>query len=266
MDMTWKRAVRVTGIASLGMACSLPFSDPPCPDPASTRSGDACSTEGQVCMIPGQEEACGQNGFRCEDGEWDSIDTFCNPPPPVGGGADTGAVQDRRKHCDAPAPGLEPLPLRFEAEHIRKEFSRDSGTRRLHAVFDGSIVTITGPTAPCVRSRCESDTVRFALSRTDQIVLMRLIDGQDFWRDVDSGRKGSSSTGAYAELTASIEIKDDTRSGRSRVGYIRPIGRGTSAPKTVPADALAMEQRIEALLTHLQSAARRCHPDFKPGR
>jgi hypothetical protein len=46
--------------------------------PAPIAAAQACSIEGQRCQEKG---GCGFNGWRCDQGKWKEMRTFCNPPP-----------------------------------------------------------------------------------------------------------------------------------------------------------------------------------------
>jgi hypothetical protein len=49
--------------------------------PSVIQEGDSCSWLTENCKGQG-EEGCGLNGFRCEDGKWRPLYTYCNPPGP----------------------------------------------------------------------------------------------------------------------------------------------------------------------------------------
>ena len=43
----------------------------------------ACDNPGYRCYFPGKEDACGLQGYECEDdGQWDRMMKYCNPPRP----------------------------------------------------------------------------------------------------------------------------------------------------------------------------------------
>jgi hypothetical protein len=66
------RKAVVATVAALGAAAC-------CPD--AIRAGEPCSF---VDQCPGQgKPGCGLNGFRCEDGKWRELMTYCNPPMPT---------------------------------------------------------------------------------------------------------------------------------------------------------------------------------------
>lgn len=56
-----------------------PIEDPTvCPDEIA--GGEDCLSEGMRCMIPGNENGCGLQGHQCQNGKWDPIARYCNPP------------------------------------------------------------------------------------------------------------------------------------------------------------------------------------------
>jgi len=77
--MDGRAAVVVVGLGGLHLACAGLVPGSTC-TPDSITEGDSCWIE-RDCMIAGHEDDCGLNGFRCEDGEWQELMTYCNPPP-----------------------------------------------------------------------------------------------------------------------------------------------------------------------------------------
>ncbi len=50
--------------------------------PSEIQQGESCMLDELTCPVEGNEDGCGLNGYRCEDGEWRELMTYCNPPPP----------------------------------------------------------------------------------------------------------------------------------------------------------------------------------------
>ncbi len=80
-----KRTLALSFVATVG-GCREPepvHANPPpmeyCQD--KQQVGAACDT-GRECFLRGREDECGLNGYRCRDGKWEEMMTFCNPPPP----------------------------------------------------------------------------------------------------------------------------------------------------------------------------------------
>ncbi|MDG1478828.1 MAG: hypothetical protein P8R54_04520 [Myxococcota bacterium] len=78
--MRLRAYVVVTGLGALNLACAglTSRTDASC---AEITSGSDCWPEERTCMIAGQEQDCGLNGYECTDGAWQEQMTFCNPPP-----------------------------------------------------------------------------------------------------------------------------------------------------------------------------------------
>jgi len=72
-----RRLITITGLGGLSLACGGSLS-PPC-GPLAVE-GNPCVISRQ-CTIPGQAHDCGLNGYACEDGRWEGMYTYCNPPP-----------------------------------------------------------------------------------------------------------------------------------------------------------------------------------------
>ena len=72
--------VIVTGLGAVNLACSgiMSTTSASC---GTIKKGSRCWPDERTCMIAGQESNCGLNGYECNDGKWDDLMTFCNPPP-----------------------------------------------------------------------------------------------------------------------------------------------------------------------------------------
>ena len=46
---------------------------------ASVDEGKPCAPAQAMCDV---RKGCGPNGWRCENGKWHRMFTYCNPPPP----------------------------------------------------------------------------------------------------------------------------------------------------------------------------------------
>ena len=68
--------------------------------PEKINSGDSCSGT-RECKL---KEGCGLNGYRCENGTWREVMTFCNPPPPPQDPPIAPVATDARKPIGPPAP------------------------------------------------------------------------------------------------------------------------------------------------------------------
>lgn len=76
--MKFTRIVTISGLGGLSLACGgIPA--PVCGPLA--QEGNPCVIERQ-CLIPGQYDDCGLNGYECDDGRWRGLYTYCNPPMP----------------------------------------------------------------------------------------------------------------------------------------------------------------------------------------
>jgi len=69
----------VVTVATLGASIGAAGCTTRCPESAdAVHAGDPC-TGSRECMLKG---GCGLNGWRCENGHWRELMTYCNPPPP----------------------------------------------------------------------------------------------------------------------------------------------------------------------------------------
>src|SRR5579859_207756 len=69
----------VVTVATFGASITASGCTTRCPESAdSVHAGDPCSGS-RACKL---KEGCGLNGWRCENGQWREIMTYCNPPPP----------------------------------------------------------------------------------------------------------------------------------------------------------------------------------------
>jgi hypothetical protein len=69
----------VVTVATFGASIHAAGCTTRCPESAdAVHAGDPCSGS-RTCML---KEGCGLNGWRCDNGQWREIMTYCNPPPP----------------------------------------------------------------------------------------------------------------------------------------------------------------------------------------
>ncbi len=84
-----RKVIVISGVGGLSLACG--GLSPPCGPLAI--EGNPCAIKRQ-CVIVGQADDCGLNGYECRDNTWRPMMTYCNPPP-------TPAVET----CDHITPG-----------------------------------------------------------------------------------------------------------------------------------------------------------------
>lgn len=160
--------------------------------------------------------------------------------------------------CMAPPPGAAPSQFRFELESIFRSLGRDASTTRTHGAFDGAQLTLTGPTAPCVRTRCETATVSFFPSLSERAELQSLLDA-DVLQVGTVYEEADELPHAYASTSLRFELSRDGQTTTSLLQYSQARER----PEPIPARAQALDEAVHGLVSLMRRHVLRCHPTFR---
>ena len=134
----------------------------------------------------------------------------------------------------------------------------DAGTTRTHGVFDGEQLTLTGPSAPCVRTRCETATVSFFPSLSEPAELQSRLDA-DVLQVGAVCQEADGLPHTYAFRSLRFEL---SRNGHTAISQLQD-SQARERPEPIPDKAQALDEAVHGLVSLMRPRALRCHPGFR---